>query len=118
MPNLISLTCSNIGQIPDGYISNFSISGQSFIKENYHNSRTSDDIDMKLGLVTKLDKKNKTPSKNFDDKVLLESYDIFVSFPVHCQFGAIRKPDSAGIVCKAYVFITCNLLSYKNWGQN
>ena len=29
-----------------------------------HNSRTSDDIDMKLGPVTKLNKRNKTTSKN------------------------------------------------------
>ena len=43
----------------DGSISDFQISGQSLIKLNCHNSRTSDDIDMKLGVVTKLDKRNK-----------------------------------------------------------
>ena len=32
------------------------ISAQSFIKRNCHNSGTSDDIDMKLGRVTKLQK--------------------------------------------------------------
>ena len=32
----------------DGGISDFRIYGQSLIKENRHNSRTSDDIDMKL----------------------------------------------------------------------
>ena len=53
----------DIGQNSREGISNFRISGQSLIKENCHNSRTSDDIDMKLGPVTKLDKKNKTPSK-------------------------------------------------------
>ena len=31
---------------------------------NSHNSRTSEDIDMKLELVTKLDKRNKITSKN------------------------------------------------------
>ena len=35
----------------DRGISDFRISGKSFIKENCHNSRTSDDIDMKLGPV-------------------------------------------------------------------
>ena len=35
------------------------ISGQSLVKEHCHNSRTSDDINMKLGQVTKLDKKRK-----------------------------------------------------------
>ena len=39
------------------------ISGQSLIKENCHNSRTSGDIDIKLGPVTKRDKRNKTTSK-------------------------------------------------------
>ena len=44
-------------------ISDFQISGQSFIKRNCHNSRTSDYIDMKLGPVTKLVKKNNATSK-------------------------------------------------------
>ena len=41
-------------------LSDFQISGQFLIKGNYHNSRASDDIDMKLGSVTKLDNRNKT----------------------------------------------------------
>ena len=49
----------DIGQNSDGGISNFWISGQSLIKENCHKLRTSDDIDMKLGPLTKLDKRNK-----------------------------------------------------------
>ena len=40
--------------------SDFQISGQSLIKEN---SRTSDDIDKKLGPGTQLDKRNKPTSK-------------------------------------------------------
>ena len=53
----------DIGKISDVGISDFRISGQSLIKENCHNSRTSDNIDMKRGPVTKLDKRNKTASK-------------------------------------------------------
>ena len=52
-----------IGQNSDGSISDFRISGQFLIKENLHNSGTSNDIDMKLGPVTKLGKKNKKTSK-------------------------------------------------------
>ena len=48
----------DIGKNSDGGISDFRISGQSLTKENCHNSRTSDDIDMKLGPVTKLGKRN------------------------------------------------------------
>ena len=40
--------------------SDLRILGQSLIKGNCHNYRTSDDIDMKLRSVTKLDKRNKT----------------------------------------------------------
>ena len=54
----------DIGQNSDRGISDFRISGQSLIKENCDNSRTSDDIDMKLRPVTKLDRRNKTTSKN------------------------------------------------------
>ena len=54
----------DIGQNSDGGISDFWISGQSLIKENCHNSRTSDDIDMKLRPVTKLDKKKQNNVKN------------------------------------------------------
>ena len=60
----------DIGQNSDERIFNFQISIQSLIKENCHNSRTSDAIDMKLGPVTKLDKKNKTLSKKFDNDVM------------------------------------------------
>ena len=56
----------DIGQNSGRSISNFRISLQSFIKENCHKSRISDDIDMKLGPVSKLKKRNKTSSKTFD----------------------------------------------------
>ena len=60
-PNLLQFP--DIGQNSDRGTSDFRISGQSFIKVNSHNSRTSDDIKMKRGPVTKLDKRNKTMSK-------------------------------------------------------
>ena len=47
-----------------------------------------------------------------------EDYDVIVIFPIYGQFGVIRKPDSGRIVCKIYVFINSNLLSYNNWKQN
>ena len=56
IPNL--LESPDIGQNSDGVSSDFQISGQSLIKENYHNFRTSNDIDMKLGLGTKFDREN------------------------------------------------------------
>ena len=44
--------------------------------------------------------------------------DVIVIFPIYGQFGAMRKLDSGRIVCKTYIFIESNLLSYKNWKQN
>ena len=67
---------------------------------------------MKLGPVTKLDKRNKTMSKKFGDDVISTNCDVIVSFPIYGQFGAIRKPDSGCIACKT--LIKRNLLSYKS----
>ena len=53
----------DIGKNSDGDISDFQISGQPLIKEDCHNSRTSDNIDIKIGAVTKLYKRHKTTSK-------------------------------------------------------
>ena len=61
IPN--SLHSPDIGQSSGCGIFEFQISGQSLTKENCHNSRASDDIDMKLRSVTKLDKRNKPASK-------------------------------------------------------
>ena len=67
---------------------------------------------MKLGLVTKPDKRNKTKSKKIEDDVILGNCDVIAIFPIYSQFGAIRKPDSGRIVYKTS--INSNLLSYKN----
>ena len=67
----------DIKQNLNGGISDFRISGQSLIKENCHNSRTNNDIDMKLGPVTKIEKGNKTTSKKLDDDVMPETFCIF-----------------------------------------
>ena len=69
---------------------------------------------MKTGPVTKLDKRNKTTSKKFDDEVISENCGVIAIFPIYGQFGAIPKPDSGCIVCKTYIFIKSDLLSYKN----
>ena len=41
--------------------------------------------------------------------------DAIAIFLISGQFEAIRKPDSGCIVCKPYIFIKSNLLSYKIW---
>ena len=69
---------------------------------------------MKLGPVTKINKRNKTTPKKFGNDVMSEKCDITVIFPIYGQFGAMQKPDSGCIVCKTYIVINSNLLSYKN----
>ena len=73
---------------------------------------------MRLGPVTKLNKtkkkeKEKRP-KEIEDDVMPENCDVSTIFLIYSQFGAIRKPDFGRMVCKTYVSINSNLLSYKN----
>ena len=73
---------------------------------------------MKLGPVSKRDKRNKTTSKEFDDYVISANYDVIVTFLIYDQFGATQKPDSKHIVCKTYILFNSNLLSYENRKYN
>ena len=73
---------SDIRQNLDRGISDFRTSRQSLVKENFHNSRTSDDADIKLGSVTKLDMRNET-SKKIDSDVMFVSCDIIVIFAIY-----------------------------------
>ena len=54
----------DIGQNSDGGISDFQISGQLFIEESCHDSRTSNDIDVELTPVTKLENKTRQYQKS------------------------------------------------------
>ena len=74
---------------------------------------------MKLGPLTKLDKRIKKKSKEkkkvkkkkkMDDDVMSENCDVVI-FWIFGQFGAVRRLDSRHRVCKIYVFINSNLLS-------
>ena len=67
---------------------------------------------MKLGPVTKLDKRNKTTSKKIDDDVMSKNCDVFIIFRIFGQLGAVRRPDSGHRVCKSYVCSNNNLLPY------
>ena len=46
---------------------------------------------MKLGRVTKLDKRNKATSKKIDDDVMSANFDVIAIFLIYGQFGAIRN---------------------------
>ena len=68
---------------------------------------------MKLGPVSKPDKRKKTTSKKTDDDVMSEICDPIAIFLIYDQFGAIQKPNSKPMVCKTYIFFNSNLLTLK-----
>ena len=104
MPNLPQ--SPDIGENLDRGISNSRISGQFLMKENCYNSRISDEIDMKLRPVTKLDKRTTATSKKFDGDFISENFDVIAIFPIYGQSY------------KTYIFINSNLSSYKNRKQD
>ena len=61
---------------------------------------------MSLGAVTKLDKRNKTTSKIFEDAVMSKNFEVIAIFPIYGQFGAIRQSDSGRTICKTYLIVT------------
>ena len=90
-----------IGQNLEGNIFDFQVSGPSaFINENCRNSRTSYGIDMKLELVTKLDKKRRQRSKKIDCDIIFANCAFIIIFLNYGQFGAIRQPESGRMVYK------------------
>ena len=68
---------------------------------------------MKLESVAKLGKKNKIMSKTFSNNVISKNYDVIAICLIYSQYGATQKPDSRRIVCKNYIFMKSNVLSYK-----
>ena len=112
MPNLVAVTCPSLQILGKTQTGVFPISGQSLIKENCHNSRTSDDIDMKLRPVTKLDKRNKTTSKKFDDDVMSEIVTSlsFFGFLANLEQSGDQIPDTESAKVIFSVIVTFCLI--------
>ena len=60
-------------------------------------------MDMKLGPITKLNKKNNVMSNEFNGYIMLENCDVIDIFPIYIQFGTVCKPGSECIVFKTYI---------------
>ena len=115
MPNLVSLTCPSLQILDKTQTGIFLISRflvKSPINKNCQNSRTNDDIDLKLEPVTKLDKRH-TISKKFDNDIVLGNFDVIITFTISGCFRANWNPDYGHMVYDLYIFIKSNLLSYK-----
>ena len=72
---------------------------------------------MKLGPVTKLDKKKNVNIKKVWQWRYIRICDVIVNFQIYGQFEAIQKLESGRIVCKTYILINSNFLSYKDGKQ-
>ena len=62
---------------------------------------------MKVGPVTKLNKKNKKTLKKFNDDVMSKNCDVISIFFIYGQSGSQTS-------LKTYILIKSNLLSYKS----
>ena len=93
MSNLVSLTYPDIGENLVEGISDFRIPSESLIKENCHNSRASDDIDMKLGPIAKLDERKKNTSKKLTSYQKIVTSLSFFQFMVNLEQSRSWIPD-------------------------
>ena len=101
----------DIEQNSDWCISDFPISGQSLIQGNCHNSRTSDDIDMKLEPVIWQEKQN-----NFKNLRMTSCRKIVKSVLFFQLTVNLEQSKSRILVAQSakHFFINSNLLSSKS----
>ena len=93
--------------------SDLRILGQSLIKGNCHNYRTSDDIDMELGPITKLDKRNKTTSK----KLAMTSLPFF-QITANLEQSGSRIPEVQSVKLMFSLIVTFHLTKTENRTKN
>ena len=106
-----------IGLNLDGGISDFQISSQSLIKKNCYNSRTSNDIDIKLGPVIKLNKKNTVTLKKLtmmSCRQIVMSL-LFSQFMANLEQSGGRTPDAWSV---KVAFSLAAIFYFKNSKQN
>ena len=119
MPNGVSLTLPSLqilGVFAKGRICDSRISDQSLIKENCYNSRTSDDIDMKPGSVTKLDRRNKIISKLFKMPScwkIITSFSFF-QYMANLEQSGSRIPNAWSVKLTFWLAVTFYLTKTEN----
>ena len=102
MANLVSLFCLGLKILGKNQTGVFPISGFLVNSLYYPNSRTRDDIVMKLASVTKLDKRNKTTSK----KLMMTSCQQTVTSFSFFEFMANLEPSRRRIPDAEFVKLT------------
>ena len=59
---------------------------------------------MKVGLVTKLDKKNTIKSRKFDDGVMLVNCDVIIIFPIENKTKNLKHISHTTALSKGTIF--------------
>ena len=91
-------------------LSDFRISGQPLINKNCHNSKTSNDIDVKLRPVTKIDRRKTARSKQ-EQKIYDFMSAIVTSllfFFIYSQFEALPVKLTFSLIASFYLTKTEN----------
>ena len=81
MPNLVSLTCPGLQKLDKTQRRVFPIFGflvKFFMNKNFHNSTSTNDIDMKIKIVNKPDLRNMKMSKKISYKFLLANCNVVI----------------------------------------
>ena len=74
-------------------------------------------MNMKIGPVTKLNRRNKTTPKKFNDDAIFTNFNVIVVFTIYGQFGAICKSPNAQSV-KLTVLLKVIFYLTKNGNRN
>ena len=108
MPNLVFLARPSL-QIMDKTqkgVFPIPISDQLLIKENCHNSRTSDDIDMKLGPTTKFNRRKSSVKKIRRCWQIVMSLSFF-QFKANLELSGSRIPGTWFVKLTFSLIVTC-----------
>ena len=111
MPNLVTLSYLSLQilrKTQTGIFFDFWISGQSLIKENCHISRTSYDINMKLGPMTNLTRETKWHQKNLTMTLCWQIVMplSFFRFMVNLEQSGSRIPDAQSVKLRFSIIAT------------
>ena len=103
--------CPDIGQNSNVDIFDFQISCQSHVKENFNNSRTSDDINMNLGPVTNLTKETRERQKKLtmmSCQQIVTSLSFF-QFMANLEQSRSQIPEAQSVKVLFLLIITFHL---------
>ena len=114
MPNLVSLNCTSLQEFGKNQTGVFPIS--QFLVNHF----SSDDIEIKLGSVTKLDKRNRKTLKKFTMTPCQKTITSlsFFQFMVNLEQSGSRIPDAQSVKLTFSLTVTFYLIKTENRTKN